>query len=186
MKTKTLADAGRRRCLCCAVLVPGFTALLAAGCGEKGDDKAASTAPREITAATACELDGMLLADYPGPKAQIHYAGVAAPHFFCDTVEMFTMLLKPEQVRRVLAVYTQDMALADWDQPRGHWIDAKAAWYVRGSKRRGAMGKTLASFGTEEGAKRFAAQWGGQVLKFSEVTPQMVDLTGGTQGDGRM
>ncbi len=31
--------------------------------------------PTEIDPQTTCSLDGMLLADYPGPKAQIRYAG---------------------------------------------------------------------------------------------------------------
>ena len=34
--------------------------------------------PIEITAGTACSLDGMILADFPGPKGQIHYASGAA------------------------------------------------------------------------------------------------------------
>jgi len=84
----------------------------------------------------------MPLADYPGPKAQIFYAGQADPLFFCDTVELFNTLRRPEQVRKMVAVYVQDMGQADGEQPCGHWIDAKTALYVLGSKRHGAMGPT--------------------------------------------
>ena len=68
-----------------------LAALGAAGCSRT--EEAASLAPVEIDRSTSCELDGMLLADYPGPKAQIHYANQAHPSFFCDTVELFNVLL---------------------------------------------------------------------------------------------
>ena len=167
----------RRHCLACAAALPLFAA-----CGVRET----AALPVEIDRSTSCELDGMLLADYPGPKAQIHYAGLAAPHFFCDTVEMFAMLLRPEQVRVVRAAFVQDMGRADWYQPVGHWIDARGAFYVEGSRRRGAMGRTLASFSMENDARGFAAQWGGQVLAYAQVKPEMVDLTGGALHDTQM
>ncbi|WKB55410.1 nitrous oxide reductase accessory protein NosL [Eleftheria terrae] len=160
-----------------SLLLGALTAFALAGC-----DRAVSTAaivPLEIDPATTCDLDGMLLADYAGPKAQIFYVGQDKPVFCCDTVEMFSTLLQPEQVRSLQAVFVQDMARADWEQPRGHWIDAKAAWYVSGSKRHGSMGPTFASFQAEGDARHFAASHGGKVLRFAEVTPAMVDLCGG-------
>lgn len=175
----------RRRWLGFAALsLLGAPALLGA-CGEKPPGAAAAS-PLEFTATTACELDGMLLADYPGPKAQIHFAGSAAPVFLCDTVEMFSMLLRPEQVRKLAAVYVQDMGQADWQQPRGHWTDATRALYVRGSKRLGSMGPTIASFALEADARSFVAAYGGQLLRYAEVTPEMVDLGGGAKTDTRM
>lgn len=174
---------GRRRQLLGLAALSALGAL--AGCGERAGDVRA-LAPVEIDAATACELDGMLLADYPGPKAQIHYAGAAAPVFLCDTVELFNLLLRPEQVRKVLAVYVQDMGQADWEQPRGHWIDASSAYYVLGSKRHGSMGPTIASFAQEPDAKKFTEQWGGKLLRYAEVKPEMVDLSGGALHDSKM
>ena len=163
-------------------------ALLMAGsllvaCSQQA---AQTLTPVEITRATACSLDGMILADYPGPKAQIHYAGQAEPDFFCDLMEVFNVMLKPEQTRKVLAVYVQDMGQADWNNPQDHWIDAKTAFYVLGSKKMGSMGPTLGSFAKEEDAKKFAAAYGGKVLKFGEVTPAMVALDGGALHDQRM
>jgi copper chaperone NosL len=128
----------------------------------------------------------MLLADYPGPKAQIHYAGQAAPDFFCDTVEMFHIYLNPEQVRAVRGLFVQDMGRADWDEPRGHWIDAQNAYYVHGSKRRGSMGPTIASFALEADAAKFAAEYGGKVYRFADITPDMVALDGGALHDSNM
>jgi copper chaperone NosL len=171
----------RRHLLLAAAAAPLVTLL---GCAEAGS--AAVLAPVEIDAASTCDLDGMLLADYPGPKAQIHYAGVAAPVFFCDTIEMFSALLQPEQVKPVRAAFVQDMARADWDNPRGHWFDARSGFYVAGSKRRGSMGPTFASFSAQADADKFVAQHGGKVLRYAEVQPAMADLGGGAQQDTRM
>lgn len=155
--------------------------LLLVGCTKPAPPPQA----QEITSDTACALDGMLLKDYPGPKAQIHYAE-GPPEFYCDTVEMFAMLLAPESARRVRAVYTQDMGQTEWKQPRGHWIDARAAFYVRGSKLMGSMGPTFAAFARREDAEAFARAHGGTVLRFADVTVDMADLRGGAQRDERM
>lgn len=164
----------RRHLLCAAALAPA-AALVACSRTEAG----AALAPAEPDSASACDVDGMVLDDYPGPKAQIHYADSARPVFLCGTVEMFVLLLKPEQVRPVRAVFAQDMARADWDKPRGHWFDARTGFYVAGSKRLGSMGPTLASFSAREDAQRFADQWGGRVLAFADVTPGLADLCSG-------
>lgn len=134
---------------------------------------------------TTCTLDGMLLSDYPGPKAQIHYTAGPA-EFFCDTVEMLSILLRPESQRHVHAVYTQDMGQADWKQPRGHWIDARTAYYVQGSTLRGSMGPTFATFARREDAEAFAGKYGGKVMHFGDITPDMADLRGGATHNEHM
>jgi len=158
--------------------MPGLLVLLLAACGQQ----AAKVGPVEPRADAHCELDGMTLADYPGPKGQISYAdGKTA--YFCDTLELLSMLLHPEQVRAVAGAYTQDMAHADWDHPQGHWIDATKAYYVRGSHRGGSMGPSLASFAERADAEAFAHQFGGEVLSYTQITPDMVRLDGGAGGD---
>jgi copper chaperone NosL len=157
-------------------------AALALGCAR---NEPAAGKPVEISRDTACSLDGMTLADYPGPKAQIHYEQ-GNPDFFCDTLELFSVYLRPEQQKRVRAVFVQDMGQTDWTSPTGHWIDARSAFYVAGSKRRGSMGPTLASFGREDDAKSFAAKEGGKVYRFDQVTPDMAALDGGVLKDQRM
>jgi len=180
---------GRRQLLSWAMLASlgtftGLSGLM--GCTQTDGSSAQTLAPVEIDRSTSCELDGMLLADYPGPKAQVHFAGQERPSFFCDTVELFNTLLAGEQVRAVKAVYVQDMGKADWNAPQGHWIDGKSAVYVVGGKRTGSMGPTIGSFAQEADAKKFAAEYGGKVLRFSEITPAMVDLSGGAAHDTRM
>ena len=169
------------------LLVHSLIVLLAASlltaCGKSADT---TVAPVEIAKDTYCSLDGMLLADFPGPKAQIHYEGQPGPEFFCDTTEMFALYLKPEQARKVKAVYVQDMDKTDWDAPKGAWMDARAAFYVVGSKKRGAMGPTIPSFGTRDGAQKFATANGGKVYPFAEVTADMARLDGGALHDQKM
>ena len=140
---------------------------------------------QEITAGTSCSLDGMTLADFPGPKGQIQYT-TGSPDYFCDTMEMFSIYLQPEQKKRVAGIFTQDMAKTSWEKPQNNWIDAKQAFYVVGSKKTGSMGPTLASFALQQDAEKFAKEFGGKVLPFNQVTPDMVDLTGGVVHDERM
>ncbi|MDP2325062.1 MAG: nitrous oxide reductase accessory protein NosL [Gammaproteobacteria bacterium] len=156
--------------------------LALSGCGPAEQQ---STGPLEITRSTACALDGMLLGDYPGPAAQIHYER-GSPEFFCDTMELFSIYLRPEQVRTVTALYVQDMGKTGWENPQGNWIDAKLAYYVHGSTKHGAMGPTLAPFSRQEDAENFVRQFGGTVLRFDRVTPDLVALDGGALHDQRM
>ena len=167
-------------------LIAGAAAGLLAACGSGSQGGGKTITPLEIDGSSSCALDGMLLADYPGPKAQIHYAGQPTPEFFCDTVEMFALLLKPEQARQVTAAFVQDLDQTTWDTPKGAWIDAKKAFYVVGTRKRGAMGPTLPSFGSRAGAEKFAAAEGGKVLAYAEITPDMARLDGGALHDQRM
>ncbi len=152
-----------------------------AGCGEERQ----LAQPQEITRQTACSLDGMILADYPGPKGQIVYDR-GEPDFFCDTMELVSIYLQPEQRKRVVGVFTQDMGKTDWNSPQGHWIDARTAFFVHGSRMKGSMGPTLAAFARIEGAQAFARAHGGRVLRFEEITLDMVRLDGGVLKDEPM
>lgn len=159
--------------------------LLAASITACSSQPAETLVPIEISQETSCALDGMLLSDYPGPKAQMHFEG-GQTEFFCDTVEMFSIYLKPEQARKVKALYVQDMGKADWDAPRGHWIDAFKAFYVRGSSLHGSMGPTIASFASEADAKAFSDKNGGTVMGFKDFNADMVVLDGGVLHDQKM
>lgn len=171
----------RRRHVAAAIAVSCAicAAAVLSGCSRS---EAAAVHAIEPGRDTPCSLDGMTLADFPGPKAQILYER-GDPDFFCDTVEMFAIFLKPEQQRPVRAVFVQDMGQADWANPTGHWVEAKAAFYVAGSKARGSMGPTIASFALEQDARAFASREGGKVLRFGEVTPDMAVLDGGVVKD---
>ncbi|MDP3612447.1 MAG: nitrous oxide reductase accessory protein NosL, partial [Rubrivivax sp.] len=108
------------------------------------------------------------------------------PEWYCDTLELLNVLLNPEQVRKLRGAWVQDMGRADWERPLGHWVDARLAHYVLGSRRKGSMGKTAASFADVAAAQAFQGQHGGRVLAFSDIRPEMVDLSGGALHDKRM
>ena len=163
-------------------LVLMLAAVAFAACSKPA---APPVTPQEITASTSCSLDGMTLADFPGPKGQIHYAA-GSPDFFCDTMEMFSIYLQPEQKKRITGIFTQDMGKTDWEKPQSNWIDARQAFYVLGSKKTGSMGPTLAAFNSQKDAESFAKSFGGKVLRFEQVTSDMVNLTGGVIHDKDM
>ena len=48
------------------------------------------------------------------------------------------------------------------------------------------MGPTLAAFMHEQDAQAFAKQYGGKVLRFDQITLDMVALDGGVLRDERM
>lgn len=160
-------------------------AALLAGLAACQDERAAKTDPLAIKPDTACALDGMLLADYPGSKAQIHYTQ-GEPEFFCDTVEMFSLYLKPEQAKRITALYVQDMGATHGQASKANWIDAHQAFYVQGSSQQGSMGATLVPFGQRAQADAFAKRFGGKVLAFAEIKADMVGLDGGALHDSHM
>jgi len=154
--------------------------VLLAGCGKEIVQVAATEPGND----TACALDGMVLKDFPGPKAQIHYKE-GAPDFFCDVTELFAILHSPEKKRPVAGLFVQDMGKANWERPEGHWIDAKAAFYVVGSKKPGSMGPTYGTFSTVQDAETFAQKEGGKVLRFEQITRETVERPSGSH-DGKM
>jgi len=139
----------------------------------------------EPNRSSMCALDGMLLLDYPGPKGQILYND-GEREFYCDTVELLSIFLRPEQQRRIRAIFTQDMGKTDWKEPRDHWIDATKAYYVQGSELHGSMGPTFATFANKEDAESFIKKHGGKLLRFEQITIDMVDLRGGAKHDHSM
>ncbi len=141
--------------------------------------------PQEPDSGTACSLDGMVLKDFPGPKAQIHFAE-GSPDFFCDLMELFATLLAPEQKRAVSGIFVQDMGKAAWENPEGHWIDAKTAVFVAGSKKTGSMGRTFGAFASVQVAEEFVKKEGGKIVRFEQVTLDMVNMSTDATHDNKM
>jgi len=157
----------------------GAVAMLLVACNQA----TVSVAAQEPGADTMCALDGMVLKDFPGPKAQVHYTE-GKPDYYCDLMELFAVMLSPEHKRKVAAVYVQDIGKTDWAAPNGHWIVAKDALFVVGSKKQGSMGPTFGAFSSAPEAAAFVQREGGKVVPFAQVTAAMLD-TGGAAGDAR-
>lgn len=148
---------------------------LLAGCGET-PESGRSLEPVAIEAGDECHVCGMLITRFPGPKGEAFVQRREAPLKFCSTRDLFIWLRQPESAAIVEAVYVHDMGQAAWDSPGlEHLIPAGSAWYVVGSRQRGAMGPTLASFADRTAADAFAKAHGGRVLGYDAVDLEMLE-----------
>jgi copper chaperone NosL len=153
--------------IACALVAGAF---LLAACSEA----TRAAIAEEPAADTACALDGMVLHDFPGPKAQVHYTE-GQPDYYCDLTELFAVLQSPEHKRKVAGVFVQDAGKTDWAAPRGHWIVAKDALFVVGSRKQGSMGATFGAFSSAQAAAAFVQKEGGTIVQFDHVTAAMLD-----------
>ncbi|WDE04812.1 nitrous oxide reductase accessory protein NosL [Thalassomonas viridans] len=153
---------------CLSLLLP---LLLLTSCGGDKQQVMVQKAVA-IESGEECHLCGMIITNFAGPKGELYRKEQQnAVHKFCSTRDMFSYYLDPENRRNVSVMYVHDMSKMPWDAPDdGYFIDAKSAWFVAGSSKTGAMGKTLASFGKQQDALAFAEAYGGKVLGFEQVT----------------
>ncbi|KXJ55064.1 MAG: nitrous oxide reductase accessory protein NosL [Colwellia sp. Phe_37] len=148
------------------------------GCSEQSEQQQVIHQAVAIESSDECHLCGMLITNFSGPKAELFRKGVTeadgnSVKKFCSTRDMFSFYLDPENKRNVTTILVHDMSKAPWDAPNdGYFIDARKAWYVVGSDKTGAMGKTLASFSAKTDADAFATEFGGTVIDFNAVSYQ--------------
>ncbi|UTV29446.1 nitrous oxide reductase accessory protein NosL [Photobacterium atrarenae] len=128
-----------------------------------------------IEQADECHLCGMIISRFPGPKGESYSKSTESVSKFCSTRDLFSYILQPENQRQVKEIYVHDMSKTPWQKPEDeYFIDAREAWYVIGSEKKGAMGKTLASFARQEDANSFMAEFGGKVYQFDEISIEML------------
>ena len=170
-----------------AGLVVLLSATLLSGC----DDQAAQVpGPLEPTAESVSHFCGMLLAEHPGPKGQIFLKGRSRPVWFSSVSETVAYTMLPDEPAAPAAIYVNDVGKAqNWDRPEpGTWVEARRAWYVLGSNKRGPAGmgdmrREPIPFAYEPAAQRFRAEHGGRIVRFSEI-PQD-DILGNSTNAGR-
>lgn len=164
--------------------------IVISGCS---DDKnsAVTRSPEEITRSAVCLIDGMILADHPGPKGQAIFKD-GEHHFFCDTKGLFSTLYNPNYKMKIKQAFVQDFGQREWGSYNDGWIDVNDAFFVLDSDKFGAMGPTLVTFSLRTDADSFVNESGGSVLAFSELTEarfeayqarirqQLRDAVGGT------
>ena len=132
----------------------------------------AMPAPFSLTEEAMGRYCGMNVLEHDGPKGQIILTGALEPIWFSSVRDAIAFTLLPEEPKNIAAIYVSDMSVApSWARPGAdNWIDARKAVYVIGSPRRGAMGASEAiPFSTEEIARRFVADAGGKLVRFSEI-----------------
>ncbi len=157
-----------------------LAALTLTACSGEEEQTTVRPDPVSIEAGDECHVCGMVITKFPGPKGEAITEKNQQVRKFCSTRDMFAWMLQPENVNRDHTLYVHDMAQTDWQSPVDTTlIDAREAFYVVGSERTGAMGPTLASFATRSAAQEFIKEYGGHVLKYSEIT--LEDLNSGMQ-----
>jgi len=129
--------------------------------------------PLELTRDHACAVCGMIIVDFPGSKAQIHYKD-GKYSVFCSTLDLFLFYFQPDRPANIAAIYVNDMENADPTHPKGHWIDAEKAVYVQGGDVMGPMGEALIPFMNRTAAEAYRKKHGGAVIAFNEVTTDML------------
>jgi len=149
-----------------------FTVTLAA-CTDDASQQETIHQAVAMESSDECHLCGMLITHFDGPKGEVFRKEQGDTVFkFCSTRDMFSYYLDPENKRNVSQMLVHDMSKMPWGSNSiddKHFIDAKIAWFVVGSEKTGAMGKTLASFSLETDAQAFAKEFGGKVLQFKDV-----------------
>lgn len=129
--------------------------------------------PIELTREHSCRVCGMIIVDFPGSKAQIHYRN-GEIDTFCSTLDMFLFYHQPDRPRNIVAIYVNDMGRADWNYPTGNWIEAREAFYVYGGDIMGPMGEALVPFSSRADAEAYVKKHGGRVLRFNDITPEIL------------
>jgi len=153
--------------------------LLLAAC-NRGDSTADAPRPREVNDASVAQFCGMALTEHSGPKSQIFVRGLRDPYWFSSVRDAFAFTMLQETPKAIAAFYVNDMAQAkNWNQPEpGTWVEARNAYFVIGSRRRGGMGADEAiPFGAAAAAQAFANANGGRVVRFAEVPKDYVLTT---------
>jgi copper chaperone NosL len=165
------------RALCIAVV-----ALTLAACNQ--EEAKTMPPPVKLDAAAMGVFCGMNVLEHPGPKGQIITASRIDPYWFTSVRDTVAFTLMPDQPRDIRAIYVSDMAAAPtWDEPGAtNWIDARKAFFVIESRRRGGMETDEAvPFGNRAAAETFVASNGGRIVSFDEIPKDYV--LGGTTPD---
>lgn len=157
------------------VTVCAFVLALLSACGQEAPTEHKIRQAVAIEESDQCHLCGMIISQFPGPKAELASKGEHQVNKFCSNRDMFSYYLQPENKHRALQIFVHDMTEVPWDSPSDdHFIKAQDAWYVYGSNMKAAMGPALASFGKKESAEMFAKMHGGDLLKFEDITLELL------------
>ena len=170
----------------------GLTVGLA-GClgGDGGDPPAAVSLGEDAT----CDVCGMVIPQHPGPTAEVFYAdgrpaGHDNPARFDSTWEAFQFDFEHEDWTRE-AFYVTDYTAVDYEirtdgdqqvvsthYDASSFVDATEVTFVAGSSVVGAMGEDLIAFSDEADAEAFQGEYGGDLVTFEEVSPELLSTLG--------
>ncbi|WP_435347039.1 nitrous oxide reductase accessory protein NosL [Haloarchaeobius sp. HRN-SO-5] len=178
-----------------AVLGAGaaMTATALAGClGGEGDGEAPAAVA--IGEQDACDVCGMVISKHPGPNGQVYWRDNEPeehdPPFRFDSLKqcLFPHVFEMrDQGWTAEAIYVTDYSSVEYDvstsdgTPRisshteaSSFGPARDLYYVVESDVQGAMGPDFVPFSNRDDADSFAAEYGGSVVEFGDVTPALV------------
>jgi copper chaperone NosL len=164
-----------------------LTGLLSLGACQR--EAEAPPAPFTMTEEAIGRYCGMNVLEHTGPKGQIIPARYDEPIWFSSARDAIAYTMLPEEPKDFRAIYVSDMARAEtWDEPGAdNWVEARQAFFVLGSERKGGMGAAEAvPFSTEKTAKAFADQHGGEVVRFDAIPAEYILEQQADDGDGLM
>lgn len=156
----------------CAITV----AVAVAGCGKQAAPPPMPL-PDEVSYAAIGHYCGMPLADHEGPKGQIRLASQVEPIWLSSVRDTIAFTRLPEEPRDIIAIYVNDMGrVTNWVHPEPDtWTDARQAWFVINSDKRGGMGAPEAiPFSDKAAAESFQALHLGRVVRLAEIPDSYV------------
>lgn len=157
-----------------------FLSLIISSCGEN----VIVPAPEKMTRDSIGFYCAMIVADHIGPKAQVFEKGKQKSLWFSQVRDAFAYRSMPGEAQNVSIIYVHDMGQAtSYDHPQvdGIWIDARTAFYVINSGKRGGMGaRETVPFGQESDAEKFAKTHNGIVVTYNEIP---LDYLWGDEGE---
>ncbi len=157
---------------------PVLLALVLAGCSEQ-EKVEVNLDPVAFHFGDECHVCGMVILEWPGPKAESINKQTGETLKFCATTDLFAWWLQPENRTLQAQIYVHDMGRAHWDSPEDDYlVDARDAWYVHGTNLIGAMGPTLVSFADKEEAEKMAREHDARVLGFEQIDLQVLQEIG--------
>lgn len=157
------------------ILISIVMILSLSACNEDASEQQLAQKPQAIGHEDVCHLCGMTINNFPGPKGELYERGNSNILKFGSTSDLFAYLLDPEHSHAIESVFVHDMGMTSWEHPDDKaFINARTAWYVVGSNRKGEMGPTLVSFGDRQLANVFTEQYGGKVHSFDEINQQLL------------
>ncbi len=137
-------------------------------------------AARAVPKDARCPVCGMYPARAPDWAAQLIFSNGDA-QFFDSPLSLFMYL--GDVARYSPGRSADDVAaqfVTDASGPSRRWIDAKSAFYVVDSSARGPMrAGNLPAFATQQAARQFAEQRGGDAKAFADIDTALVQRLGG-------
>ena len=118
-----------------------------------------------------CQVCNMYPARYPKHKSQVQISDGSTVHF-CSTQCLVAFKVEPEKY-----IKKPTQIKATWVQvfPEGGWEYADGLYYLTGSSILGPMGPEALPFRLQKDAAKMAAEKGGKVYRYPELTSTIVN-----------